>query len=139
MYRVRVFEKCYWSSIHINSTVRTRDDDVQDSSVCVRGFIHMLHQSEGIKEQLELQGGRIRGVIQINAEITGDDQLRVECCHGFQQISKFIEKRWIWGQRAGPVHDNDDDGPAWSRKWNAEELKNGTMMSTDLTTKWSRR
>ena len=77
----------------VDSTVRTRDDDVQDSSVCVRGLIHVLHQSEGIEDQLELQGGKIRGVLQMDVEITGDDQMRVECCHGFQQISKFIEKR----------------------------------------------
>ena len=63
--------------------------------MCVRGLIHVLHQSEEIKLQLELQGGRIRGVLQMDVEITGDDQLRVECCPGFQQISKFTEKRLI--------------------------------------------
>ena len=81
--------------------VRTRDDDIQQTTGRVGWWVHVLNQGERFQDAVQCDAVPTLQILQVNIEITQDDQLGVECGQGFQDGDELTEEGSIWGWDSG--------------------------------------
>ena len=139
----------YWRWIDhetIDQAVWPRDDHVQDASVCMCRLVHMLYQPERIQQESKLGCGRIRRILEMYIQVSGNDQLRMISCElkvatVSRRSPKSLKNVESGSTEPGLYIATMVTGPPEVLSDTVRSSKDVglTMMSNDFTTKCSRK